>query len=377
MTKGSNPVTVSRTIVLVAVLAVVVAACSATSPSPDSIPTVSPTSRPSPTPIASPPASSSPDAAASLPPAGSAAPLVSGEPWLIYAWYPESLYIVRPDGSDRQRLALGISGEPLAPAWSADGERIIFVMRDAKTPNGSIWTANADGSEAALFYDGNGDCADGAFWPTWSPDGSKLAVVCYHVDGDAGVAEVSVLDPKTMVRTDLVTLDYPDMVDNPISWSPDGSTLVFDVLRWDPTDQFVESSVIATVPVTGGKVTRLTDPTLFGAHPDWSPDGKLIAFNTYDTGNTHGIEQPSNVYTIAPDGTGLRQLSTASTDGKMRLGQPFWSADGSRIWLSVGRDWETDSTGKPMNTLAWVDAASGEFHEIGTEGKRFRERPVP
>jgi hypothetical protein len=29
------------------------------------------------------------------------------------------------------------------------------------------------------------------------------------------------------------------------------------------------------------------------------------------------------------------------------------------------------------NTLAWVDATTGAFHEIGTEGKRFRERPAP
>jgi Tol biopolymer transport system component len=51
-------------------------------------------------------------------------------------------------------------------------------MRDAKTPNGSIWTAAADGSDAALLYDGNGECDEGAFWPVWSPDGKRLAMVC-------------------------------------------------------------------------------------------------------------------------------------------------------------------------------------------------------
>ena len=59
----------------------------------------------------------------------------------------------------------------------------------------------------------------------------------------------------------------------------------------------------------------------------------------------------------------------------MRLGQPFWSSDGTRIWVSVAREWEKDSNGQFKNTLAWVDAITGEFHEIGTEGKRFRERP--
>ena len=207
--------------------------------------------------------------------------------------------------------------------------------------------------------------------------GTRLAIVCYYVKGTTSFEAISVLDPVTKVRTDVATLEGSDPVDNPISWSPDGSTLAFEILTWDPTDTLVTGSLVATVPAAGGTVHRLTDPKLFASHPDWSPDGRLIAFNTYDTGNVHGIEQPSNVYTIVPDGSGMRQLSTASTDGTMRLGQPFWSPDGSRIWVSVGRDWEKDSTGQFKNTLGWVDAATGAFHEIGTEGKRFRERPAP
>jgi len=312
-------------------------------------------------------------------PSPSTSSLRSGEPWLIYAWYPDALYAVRPNGSDRRRLDIGVPGTPFSPAWSADGQRIVFVMRgDASaTPNGSIWTANADGSGAAMLYDGACKCTDGVFWPSWSPDGKRLALVCYYNNAQGGFGEISVLDPVTKVRTALVKLRYPETVDNPISWSPDGSTLAFEDFTWDPTDTFVAKSFIATVPMAGGPIKRLTDPTLFASHPDWSPDGSLIAFNTYDTGNIHGIEQPSNVYTVAPDGTHLRQLSTASTDGRMRLGQPFWSADGSRIWVSIARDYEKDSTGQFKNTLGWVDATTGELYEIGTEGKRFRERPIP
>ena len=369
---------------LAVLMAVLLAACSASS-APGSTPVTAspraptqvPTSAPTPVPTPEPKPSGS------APPAPYDKALIAGEPWLVYAWYPEALFLVRPDGSDRHALDLGVPGVPFAPTWSADGERIAFVLRGDETssPNGAIWTANSDGSQAALFYDGNGECSDGAFWPSWSPDGKRLAMVCYHVDGEAGFSEISVLDVATMVRTDYVTLNYPETIDNPPSWSPDGSTLAFEIITWDPTDTFVSQSVIATkrAPTAGdsGPVKRLTDPTLFAAHPDWSPDGSLIAFNTYDTGNMHGIEQPSNVYTIAPDGSGLRQVSKASIDGKMRLGQPFWSSDGTRIWVSVGRDWEKDSTGQFKNTLGWVDVATGEFHEIGTEGKRFRERPGP
>lgn len=339
-------------------------AVASTAPPSDS-PTIDATP-PAATPAASPPAAEGPIT------------LEPGEPWLAYRWYPQSLFLVRTDGSDRHRLDLGIEGEPLWPAWSPDGQRLAFVLRDEATvPNDTIWTANANGTGAAHLYGDADHCDGGADYPVWSPDGTRLALVCYLAEAAHGIATIAVLDLATMEQTEIVRLTWPEFTDNPPAWSPDGSTIAFDILTWDPTDTEVASMLVATVSSTGGEITRLTDPTQFGAHPDWSPDGSLIAFNTYDTGNIHGLEEPSNVYTIAPDGTGLRQLSTASTDGTMRLGQPFWSTDGSRVWVSIGRDWEKDSTGQFKNTLGWVDATAGAFHEIGTEGKSFRERPAP
>ncbi len=365
---------------LIVVVAVLVAGCGggvATTPSPSAASLATPTATATPSPAQASPAAVSPSPVVSPPAAEGPIDILPGDPWLVYAWYPESLFLVRPDGSDRHRLDLGIPGEPFAPSWSADGERLAFAMRDETTPNGSIWASDADGSGAEPLYDGDGDCNFGAFWPQWSPDGSQLAMVCYHGTEAEAYTSVSLLDPVTSERTDLVDLLYPMTIDNPPSWSPDASALTFEIITWDPTDQFVQESVVATIPTAGGEIARLTDPTLFAGHPDWSPDGSLITFNTYDTGNMHGIAEPSNVYTIAPDGSGLRQVSTASKDGFMRLGQPFWSADGSRIWVSIARDWEKDSTGQFSNTLGWVDAATGALTEVGTEGKRFRERPAP
>lgn len=353
--------------VLTGLMLPVAVACAA----PGSIGT--PTAFPGSTPSGSP-------GATSHPPSTAAAPVVGPDgPWLVFAWFPDKLYLVRPDGTDRHSLALGDTldsgseGVPFAPSWSPDGQRIAFVMRT--DVSGSLWTAAPDGSDARLLFD-SPECTQ-SFWPVLSPDGKKLAMACYAERDGRTFSSVSVVDPATNERTDLVTFDYPETFDNPPSWSPDGSMLTFEVIKWDPTDKFVESSVVATVSTAGGSVHRLTEPQLFGGHPDWSPDGSLIAFNTYDTGNIHGITAPSNVYTIEPDGSHLTQLSTASVDGTMRLGQPFWSIDGARIWVSVAYDLERDSNDQFKNTLGWVDATTGVFTEIGTEGKRFRERPLP
>jgi hypothetical protein len=156
---------------------------------------------------------------------------------------------------------------------------------------------------------------------------------------------------------------------------PSGATAGPSSVKWDDTDEHVLGSLIATAPAAGGDVHRLTDFPSFAASPDWSPNGSLIAFNTYDLGNMHGIEEPSNVYTIVPDGTSMRQVTTASTNGRMRIGQPRWWADGSRMWVSVGREWETGPSGWPKYEIGWIDSATGELHELHLEGKGPRPRP--
>lgn len=44
--------------------------------------------------------------------------------------------------------------------------------------------------------------------------------------------------------------------------------------------------------------------------------------------------------------------------------------------MSVARDLERDRDNQFKNTLGWVDATTGDFTEVGTDGKRFRERPA-
>jgi TolB protein len=334
-----------------------------------------PTSRP-PTPAA--PASTS--VADPIPTVSTATPAVlDGEPWIVYTWPrpvehgPWALYLVRPDGSDAHEIATDVPGEKHAPAWSPDGRTLAFVVKDADYPEGSIWTAQADGSGAAFLSGGGTECPVGLFHPAWSPDGGRLAVVCYPGGDDH--ESVAVLDMASRSLTRLADFTHPDAVDSAPTWSPDGRTIAFELLHYDSTGDALEGSVVATVPVEGGRVHRLTSPDRFMVHPDWRPDGTELVMNDLDP----AAERPGNLYAIGPDGSGLRQLTHASIDGHMRIETPRWAPDGNRILVSIvyttGPDFEFGGDVR----LAFVDETEGgEPVLIGNFSGKYPDlRPTP
>jgi len=322
-------------------------------------------------------------AIASTPPTAGPTPQLSplavldGEPWIVYGW-PRvggdgkwAIYLMRPDGSDAHEIAADVPGEHRAPAWSPDGRRLAFVVKDADHPEGSIWTANADGSGAALLSGGGTVCPVGLFHPAWSPDGTKLAVVCYP-DGDDHES-VAVLNLATGSLTRLADFTHPDAVDSAPTWSPDGRTIAFEIVHWDPTGAFVDGSVVATVPSEGGDVHRLTSPDLFMVHPDWRPDGTELVMN-----NLGPDAEPGNLFTVRPDGSGLHQLTVASKDGHMRIETPRWDPSGTRIWVSIVYTTGPDFTFGGDVQLAFVDATGGEpVLMSGPAGKYPDMRPTP
>jgi Tol biopolymer transport system component len=123
--------------------------------------------------------------------------------------------------------------------------------------------------------------------------------------------------------------------------SPDGQTIVFDLL-----------GDIYTLPVTGGKATRITSGLAYDAQPRFSPDGKRIAFVSDRSGG-------NNVWLMARDGSDTVQL-TRSSDDEDEYVSPEWTPDGEYIIVSKpgglakgGRLWIYNvhgGTGEPLRT---------------------------
>jgi Tol biopolymer transport system component len=263
-------------------------------------------------------------------------PVSAGDPWLLYQWFQEGkttkdLFLARPDGTEVHPIVTDVDGEHRGGTWSPDGSEIAFTMFGAGTPDGSIWTANADGSGARLLFDG-GDACVAVAWPAWSPDGTKVAMTCWP--DYTGHSSVVSLDLASMAVTTVATLFLPEAMDHAPRWSPDGASIAFPIYEFDPADGSVNGSLVAIAPASGGSVSRLTTFDTFLSAPDWRPDASELVINSYDLGLISTTAMPSNLYAIKPDGTGLHQLTYGSTSGSMRITEPRPVADG-RIVVSI------------------------------------------
>ena len=126
--------------------------------------------------------------------------------------------------------------------------------------------------------------------------------------------------------------------------SPDGQTLVFDVL-----------GDIYQLPITGGEATPLAKGIEWNMQPKFSPDGQHIAFTSDRDGG-------DNIWIMDKDGGNARAVSSESF---RLLNSPAWSPDGNFI---VGRKHYTDTRSLGAGEV-WL------YHKNGGEGVSLTKRP--
>lgn len=336
--------------------------------------------------LAAVPGAASPVASMSPSPIGPAPSAI--EPMVVltgHAGGGVGVYLSGPAGPDRTWIFSDIPSSTVdRPDWSPDGRRIAVESGgDSEQPGMSIWIGDADGTHAHQVAICEGlPCLQLAM-PAWSPDGMSLALVRYDIEPDGqtwGRTAIEILDLATGERRSVVeTIDGRTSFANP-RWAPDGRSIVLETQTYpDASEMVLTGSAIAIVDAAGPSsqaprmVTQLDG---FGAHPDWSPDGTRIVFGTY------GIEPfetggpgPSNLYTVAPDGSGLMRLTSFPVGGD-RAGHPSWTPDGTQIIFTKIEG--TDYDGYGARYVTFMDTDGSNLRSIdGYLGTFPRLQPVP
>jgi hypothetical protein len=277
----------------------------------------------------------------------------------------QRIALLDPSGGEPRFLTAGAAVET-SLTWSPDGRRLVF-WRGGPDVDAGVWVMNADGGDAHLLY---GTTA--SIWAIkWSPDGSRIAFI--NVEVPSGTAtELDLSDDLYLMSaegTDVTPVITDGQVTD-LDWSPDGSQLVIE--RQFGRGQERTERDLAIVYADGSGERPLTSDGHSG-DPTWSPDGSTIVYVDSPTGDVHDRQ----LFAIAPDGTGRRQLTANggsieapefSPDGSLVAYTLFPHADGSACELIVmGADGQDarpiatkDSLGGCPIDLAWQAIPLGE-----------------
>lgn len=297
------------------------------------------------------------------------------------------LWMISWDGKENVQLTNG-SGSESSARFSPDGKYISFTASresddgDKEEKKSQLYLLDRRGGEAKKATDVKGDIED----YIWKPDGSGILLVMKDPDySDTG---------KTKIRTPYVmdryqfkqdyegyldrrkthfyyfdikskktdTLTRGNFNETSPAFSPDGNTVAFVSNRTADPDKNENTEIYTMDVKPDATMKKITSWPGNDVSPQWSPDGKWIAYLQSSSDKAFTMYGENYLAVISKDG-GEPKLLSKQTDRPVR--NPRWSSDGQSISVLMEDD-------RQCNVVLF-DTQGGQMTKITEGDKSFAE----
>ncbi len=186
-----------------------------------------------------------------------------------YALPAPSLWVVRPDGRDRHRVAGDVAGF----AWSPSGDRLVLTT---SVGDGCLLLVRTPLARPLLIAAGAAHLQLGG--AAWSPAGTSLAVsvITTSRSGIPATGGIAIVPAQPLGALRVVYRERGSGIED-LSWWPDGRGVVF----W--RDLVFSQSIAAdglpleSLRLGGGTPRRLVTALAYPSWLAWSPSGRMLA----------------------------------------------------------------------------------------------------
>ncbi len=284
--------------------------------------------------------------------------------WVVYTvttddtahdGWNDDIWMTSWDGTQTIQLTNSTEDES-SPLFSPDGKYISFISarkigdddEDDANDKGQVWLMDRRGGEAKSISDVKSGIKDYC----WSPDGKSILLVMkdqdfsdtskinarlpfvidrYHFKADY----TGYLDRRAthfyllnIASGNIDTLTSGKYDETSPAFSPDGKQIVFVSNRTEDPDKNENSDIYVMEAKPGAKMKQLTTWEGADTDPQWSPDGKTIAYMQSFSNEKFTMFGNDNLAIISKDG-GTPKLLSAAVERNITAHQ--WSKDGNSI----------------------------------------------